>query len=159
MKKGVLKKAKFIKAVTTFALFSVLVVAVASYFAFNERLIGIAFLALGLFDIFLIYLFKIKLSSIYPDIIFGLVDNSVMVFAVVLGISYAGVVGAIIGGAAGNTVTDGIGGLFEGHIADNQRKYKIDNKRTALSTSLGKMAGCLFGAGFGLLLVYFISLI
>ena len=82
-----------------------------------------------------------------------------MIFAAVLGGAYAGVAGAIIGGAAGNTITDGMGGLFEGHIAEHQRKYKIDNLRTAMSTMLGKMTGCLFGAGTGLIIVWLISLI
>ena len=91
--------------------------------------------------------------------IFGLIDNGVLVFAAVLGGSIAGVPGAIIGGAAGNTITDGIGGLFEGHVAQHQRQYKIDNLRTAFSSSFGKMAGCLFGAGIGLILVWLISLI
>ena len=77
-----------------------------------------------------------------------------LIFAAILVGQIACVFGAVIGGAAGNTITDGIGGLFEGHIAEKQKTLPI----TAISSSLGKMAGCLFGAGAGLLLVYFISL-
>ena len=69
------------------------------------------------------------------------------------------VAGAIIGGAAGNTLTDGLGGLFEGYVAENQRKIKINNLRTSLSTMLGKVSGCLFGAGLGLVLVELIKII
>ena len=97
--------------------------------------------------------------SVYPDIIFGFIDNSVLVVMAVLGGSIAGVAGAVIGGAAGNTITDGLGGLFEGHAAEKLRVRKIIAKRTAISSTLGKMAGCLFGAGVGLILVWAITLV
>jgi len=143
---------------TSFIILSVIIIAVSSYFVFDKKLIGPAFLVLGVMNVIFLIFFKIELRSVYPDIIFGFMDNGVLVFAAVMGGNYAGVVGAIIGGAAGNTITDGIGGLFEGHIAEHQREYKIDNLRTAISTSLGKMTGCLFGAGIGLILVWLISL-
>jgi len=157
MKKSMFE-GNFIKALTSFLILSVIIIAVSSYFVLNNKSMGPVFLVLGLINIFFLVLFKIELSSVYPDIIFGFIDNGVLVFAAILGGNYAGVAGAIIGGAAGNTITDGIGGLFEGHIAEHQREYKIDNLRTSVSTSLGKMTGCLFGAGTGLILVYLISL-
>jgi|TARA_Y100000310_G_C20694343_1_gene824419 hypothetical protein len=152
-------KNNLIKAIISFIILSIIVIAVSSYFVFNKKLIGPIFLILGLLSLILLRFLNIKIKSVYPDIIFGLIDNGVLIFAAVLGGIYAGVIGAIIGGAVGNTITDGLGGLFEGHIAQNQRKYKIDNLRTALSTMLGKMTGCLFGAGIGLVLVWLISLI
>ncbi len=147
------------KAIISFITLSVIVVAIIAYFIFDERLIGPVFLGLGIISLIFLRFFKIKIKSVYPDFIFGVIDNGVLVFAAILGGTYAGVFGAIIGGAAGNTITDGIGGLFEGHIAEHQRKYKIDNLRTSLSTSLGKMSGCLFGAGIGLILIWLVSLI
>lgn len=153
------KKGSFVKAVTSFIILSLIVIAVGSYFIFDKELIGPAFLVLGIINLIFLKIFKIEIRSVYPDIVFGAIDNGVLVFLAILGGRYAGVFGAVIGGAAGNTITDGIGGLFEGHIAENQRKYKIDNLRTALSTMLGKMIGCLFGAGIGLTIVYLISLI
>ncbi len=149
----------FLKSVTSFVLFSIVIVAVSVYFMQNDKWIGPAFLVLGFVNILIIKFFKIDLASIYPDMVFGFIDNGVLIFAAVLGGSYAGVVGAVIGGAAGNTLTDGIGGLFEGHIAERLRKRKIKDERTALSTMLGKIAGCLFGAGAGLILVWLITLI
>ncbi len=157
MKKRLLLKSNFIKALTIFIIFSIIIISVCSYFVYDEKRIGFVFLFLGLVNLIILAISKISIKSVYPDIIFGAIDNGVLVFAAVIGGSYAGIAGAIIGGAAGNTITDGIGGLFEGHIAENQRKYKIDNLRTALSTSLGKMAGCLFGAGIGLILVWIID--
>ena len=154
------KKSKwegFFKALTTFFVAAVIIVAVSVYFVLDQKLIGFIFLGLGVLGCLSLGLFKIKLISVYPDIIFGMIDNGILIFTAVLGGIYAGVAGAIIGGAAGNTLTDGIGGLFEGHIAAHQREYKIDNRRTAMSSMLGKMIGCLLGAGIGLILVWIIG--
>ncbi|MBU6447332.1 hypothetical protein KGQ24_00635 [Patescibacteria group bacterium] len=61
----------------------------------------------------------------------------------------AGVGGAVIGGVVGNAITDGIAGIFEGYWAE--RMVKRDH-RTILGSAVGKMAGCLFGAGIVLLI-------
>lgn len=154
-----LKGYKFWRALTTFIIFSIIIFAISSYFVYNQTAIGFIFVGLGLLSILVLKLFKITWKSVSPDIIFGAIDNGVLVFAAIWGGQVAGVAGAIIGGAVGNTITDGIGGLFEGHIAEHQRAYKIDNLRTALSTSLGKMSGCLFGAGIGLIIIWALSFI
>ncbi len=146
------------KAVFTFLILSIIVVAVSMYFVLDNKLIGPAFLILGLISLIFLKVVGIKLKAVYPDMVFGAIDNGVLVFAAVLGGTYAGIAGAIIGGAAGNTITDGVGGLFEGYLAQHQRSLKIDNLRTAMSSMLGKMAGCLFGAGAGLILVWLISI-
>lgn len=52
-----------------------------------------------------------------------------------------------MGGSAANAITDGFAGIFEGWVAEYSRKHKIKEKRTALGSALGKMAGCFFGAG------------
>ena len=151
-KKG--NKHSFVQALTSFLILSIIVFTVSYYFVSKNGLIGTVFIFLGFVTLAVLKFFKIKIKTVYPDLIFGLIDNGVLVFTAVIGGQIAGILGAIVGGAAGNTVTDGIGGLFEGHIAENQRKYKIENWRNSLSTSLGKMAGCLFGAGIGLLIVW-----
>jgi len=152
-------KNNFFKAITTWIILAIIVISVSAYFVLNENWIGPVFILMGLLSLLLLKSFKIKIETVYPDLVFGAIDNGVLIFAAVLGGAYAGVAGAIIGGAAGNTLTDGIGGLFEGHVAQNQRKYKIDNSRTPLSTMLGKITGCLFGAGAGLILVWFIRMV
>lgn len=152
MKKGLLK------AILSFITLSVIIIAVSAYFVFNDALIGFLFLLLGFFSLIFLKLFKIKLNAVYPDMVFGFIDNSVLVFAAILGGNFAGVIGAVIGGAAGNTITDGVGGLFEGYIAEHQRKFKVDNLRTTASSMLGKMSGCLFGAGIGLIFVKAVGL-
>jgi hypothetical protein len=149
----------FAGAVTNLILLAIIIIAVSAYFVNKESLIGFAFLSLGIINLIFLKFHKIKLRSIYPDFVFGFIDNGVLVFGAVLGASFAGVAGAIIGGVAGNTITDGIGGIFEGHVAQHQRKFKINNLRGPLTTMLGKMAGCLFGAGLGLIIVWLVRLI
>ncbi len=151
-------KIAFLRAIASFITLSIIVIAVSSYFVFKKDLIGPAFLLLGLFVLSISNFLTIKISSIYPDIVFGAIDNGVLVFAAVIGGNLAGIPGAIIGGAAGNTITDGVGGLFEGYIAEHQRKLKIDNLRTTMSSMLGKMAGCLLGAGIGLIIISLIKI-
>ncbi len=154
-----LKISGFIRAVSSFLILSIIVVAVSSYFVGSPEYMGPAILGIGFVSLIMMKFLKINLSTVYPDMVFGAIDNGVLVFTAILGGTFAGVFGAVVGGVAGNTITDGIGGLFEGHIAQNQRKYEIDNLRTSLSTSLGKMSGCLFGAGVILILMWFVGLI
>lgn len=153
------RKNNLVNAVTSLIFLSIITIAVSSYFVLNSFLIGPALLGVGIINLVFLKFFRITLTEVYPDVIFGAIDNGVLVFAAVLGGAYAGVAGAIIGGAAGNTITDGIGGLFEGYIAEKQALKKIIHKRTALSSMLGKMVGCLFGAGLGLILVWVVSLV
>ncbi len=153
------KKTNFFKAISTWIILTIIVFAVSAYFVFNETLIGPVFIALGFLSLIFLKFFKISIRSVYPDMVFGAIDNGILIFAAVLGGVYAGIAGAVIGGAAGNTLTDGLGGLFEGQVAQKQRKYKINNARTPLSTMLGKISGCLFGAGIGLILVWFIRMV
>jgi len=92
---------------------------------------------------------------VWPDIVFGLIDNGVLAILAVIGAEIAGVAGAIIGGVVGNSITDGIAGVFEGHIAERLREKKISEERTMVGSSIGKMAGCLLGAGFVLIIANF----
>lgn len=97
-------------------------------------------------------LFRIKISSIKPDIAFGVIDNGILALLAVIGGEIAGVTGAVIGGVVGNALTDGIAGLFEGYWAESF----ASDKRTILGSAVGKMAGCLFGAGAVLIFVVFV---
>jgi hypothetical protein len=65
-----------------------------------------------------------------------------------VGGSFFGVAGAITGGVIGDALTDGIAGFFEGSISTWLKEKGIDESREPVTTSLGKMAGCLFGSGF-----------
>lgn len=94
-------KKEFVKAITNFLILSILVIGVGVFLIFREDLIGPAYILLGLIGIGLLKLYKIKFKEIYPDFIFGLIDNGVLVFTAVLGGIYAGVAGAVLGGLQG----------------------------------------------------------
>ena len=153
-----MKKNSFLKSVLTLLILSIFIVAVGTYFVSSNHLIGPVFIVLGFITTGLLKFFKVELKTVYPDIVFGAIDNGVLVFATILGGIYAGVFGAVIGGVAGNTITDGIGGLFEGRMAEKLRIKNVFLERSSMSSMLGKMIGCLFGAGIGLVIVGIINL-
>lgn len=153
-----MKKGAFLKAVGTFVSLAIVVTAVSFFFVFKSFVIWPAFIFLGFINLLIIRSLKIEFRTIYSDFIFGTIDNGILVIAVSLGSIFAGVAGAVIGGVTGNTITDGIGGLFEGYVSENQKRIGL-GKRTALSTMLGKMTGCLFGAGITLSLIWLARLI
>jgi len=59
--------------------------------------------------------------------------------------------------SCGNAITDGIAGIFEGQMAEKLRSKLISEERTMLKSAVGKMAGCLLGAGFVLIVANFIK--
>ena len=107
-KKGVKKKKKlpqeykFMKALGNFLILSILVIGVSAYFLGKEGIIGFAFIGVGLISLGMMRAYKIKLRQVYPDIIFGAIDNGILIFAAVLGGRIGGVPGAIIGGRLGD---------------------------------------------------------
>jgi len=136
-----------INSLASVAVLSCIVVGAILFFAFQTRWIGLVFIGLGVLHLAVLRFFKVSIRSVWPDMVFGIIDNGILVIAALVGADLGGVWGAIVGGAAGNAITDGFAGIFEGHIADHLKKYKIKDSRSSLSCALGKMAGCLFGAG------------
>ena len=118
------------------------------HFVYSTYYIGLIITALGLLCLFSLKLFKIKIKSVQPDVVFGVIDNGILAALALFGSEIAGVAGALIGGVVGNAVTDGIAGLFEGYWAE----HATNTKRTVLGSAVGKMAGCLIGAGVVLLI-------
>jgi hypothetical protein len=47
-----------------------------------------------------------------------------------------------------DALTDSIAGFFEGRITEWLRSHGFSEAREAVTTSLGKMSGCLMGSGF-----------
>jgi len=155
--KNFLIKHDFEKAIVSLFISSIIIIGVSAYFVYNQAWIGPAYLALALLLIIFLKILRINLKSVYPDIIFGIIDNGILVFAAIVGANFAGVQGAVIGGVAGNTITDAIGGLIEGKISQKLRHSNITEKRHPMSTMLGKMIGCLIGGGAGLGILWIIS--
>ncbi|KKP94131.1 MAG: hypothetical protein US00_C0003G0055 [Candidatus Nomurabacteria bacterium GW2011_GWF2_36_126] len=124
----------------------IIIFAVSAFFISDAKIIGWAVLALGLFCLVSLEFFKIPIKNVWPDIVFAVIGGSI-----------AGVAGAIIGGVVGNAITDGIAGVFEGDMAERLRESNISESRTMLGSSVGKMAGCLLGAGVVLIIANLIN--
>ena len=88
-----------------------------------------------------------------PDIIFGLIDNLLLIIPAIIGAELFGAVGALAGAVVGNAISDSIAGIFEGSIAEWLHLKGIDSTRTILGSSLGKMSGCLL---IGIFLIFFL---
>ena len=154
MKKRDEIKRHFFNSLTSLVYLTIIVIGVSAYLITNEKLIGPAFILLGFLNFIIIKIRGVQLKYILSDLTFGFVDNSIMVFGAIIGAHFGGVVGAIIGGAAGNTITDGIGGLFEGYVAERQEASgDKDLKKRMWTGAMGKMTGCLLGAGLTLSLI------
>lgn len=143
---------KFILSILNILTLCVVIAAVSVFFVNNARWIGFVLIILALLCIASLIPFKIKLRSIQPDIFFGLIDNGILAIMAIFGGHFAGVTGAILGGVIGNAITDGIAGIFEGYSAERLRIQLVPEERTMLKSAVGKMAGCLLGAGFVLVI-------
>ena len=109
--------------------------------------IGPILLALGLIPIVGLLIAKKSLANAIPDFVFGVIDTGMLTVPALWGGIAFGVAGAIAGGVIGDSITDAIAGFFEGGIAEWLQERGIAESREAITTSLGKMAGCLFGSG------------
>ncbi len=97
---------------------------------------------------------KRKINTVAADIVFGTIDTGILGIAALIGASFAGVLGAIVGGAAGDAITDAFAGLFKGKVAEVLKRRGIEQARTPLGSSMGKMSGCLFGIGIVLTIAW-----
>lgn len=109
--------------------------------------IGPSIILLGILPLIALKLSGRSVKSCSADIIFGAIDTGILGIAALIGASFAGVLGAIVGGAVGDSITDGFAGLFEGKMSQYMRSRGIEEARTPLSSSMGKMSGCLLGVG------------
>lgn len=149
-----MSKEGIIPALTSIILISIVVIIATSFVIYNTRWIGPAIIMLGFLPWIPLKIFGRSIKSTGADIIFGAVDTGILAVAALIGASFAGVLGAIVGGAVGDSITDGFAGLFEGRVAEYLRKRGIEEARTPLSSSLGKMSGCLIGAGITLTIAW-----
>jgi hypothetical protein len=125
----------------------VVVAAVSLVFAYDSHWIGFVLIVLGFVCLLSLKPFGIRLTQTVPDIIFGVIDNGILALMAIFGGYFGGIAGAILGGVVGNAITDGIAGIFEGQIAERFETTGVPNNRTMLKSAVGKMSGCLFGAG------------
>ncbi len=148
-----MKKESVINGILSVSVLSVIIL-VSLFFVDGKKWVGVSFIVLGLLHLWVLQFFGRSLQSVWPDIVFGIIDNGFLVIGALIGADLAGVIGAVIGGSAVNAITDGYAGIFEGWTAEFLRKRKIKEQRTAVSAAIGKMAGCLLGAGIVLLVIW-----
>jgi hypothetical protein len=144
---GNTSKQGFVPALTSVIVISVVIVTAVSFTIYNRRMIGPVVILLGFTPWIPLRIFGRPIRSTGADIVFGAIDTGILGVAALIGANFAGILGAIVGGAVGDSITDGFAGLFEGRIAVNLRKHGIEEGRTPLSCSMGKMSGCLIGVG------------
>ncbi len=149
-----MRKDGLVSAILSVIFLSIVTIGIISFFIYQKKWIGFIFIAIGFLHLLVLKLLGKKMVSIWPDIIFGIIDNGFLAVGALIGADFAGILGAVVGASAGNAITDGLAGLFEGWSADYLRKHKLEDKRTALSSALGKMAGCFFGAGLVLIIAW-----
>jgi hypothetical protein len=149
-----MNKEGIVPALTSLIIVSAVVVSVILFVIYQKRLVGPIIVLLGFLPWIPLKIFGRSIKSTGADIIFGAVDTGILAVAALIGDSFAGVLGAIVGGAVGDSITDGFAGLFEGKIAEYLRRHGIEEARTPLSSSLGKMSGCLLGAGITLTIAW-----
>ncbi len=125
----------------------IVITAVSISFIEDNKWMGLVLIALALLCLVSLIPFKINLKSVLPDVFFGIIDNGILAILAIFGGHFAGVTGAILGGVVGNAITDGIAGIFEGQMAEKLRLRRVPEERTMLKSAVGKMAGCLLGAG------------
>jgi hypothetical protein len=148
------KRQGFISALTSVIIISIAMVSVVSFIIYNTRLIGPVLILLGFIAWLPLRISGRGIKSVGADIVFGAIDTGILGIAALIGANFAGVLGAIVGGAVGDAITDGFAGLFEGKIAEYLRRHGICEERTPLSSSMGKMSGCLIGIGLLLTILW-----
>ncbi len=146
---GSMERQGFIHALINVTVISLVIVfaIIGVIHQFDATAIGPTIILLGFVPLIALRLFGRSITSCGADIVFGAIDTGILGIAALIGASFAGVLGAIVGGAVGDSITDGFAGLFEGKIAQYLRRLGIDEARTPLSSSMGKMSGCLLGVG------------
>ena len=120
--------------------------------------IGPIVLGLALIPVVGLLLAKRRLTGAVPDMVFGAIDTGLLVIPALWGGLAFGVAGAIAGGVIGDALTDAVAGFFEGGIAEWLRERGIEESREAITTALGKMSGCLLGAGMVLSLALLLGI-
>lgn len=138
---------RFILSIFNILTLCIIIAAVSLFFINDQKWMGLVLVILSILCILSLIPFKVDLKSTLPDIFFGIIDNGILAIMAIFGGHFAGITGAILGGVVGNAITDGLAGILEGYAAERLRLKLVIEERTMLKSAVGKMAGCLLGAG------------
>lgn len=142
-----MKRQGILASLGSLAATSAVVLIVVLNIGYDTRFVGPALLLLGFLPWVPIRLAGRSVRSTGADIIFGAVDTGFLAVAALIGAELGGIFGAVVGGLVGDAITDGLAGVFEGRAAEYLRLHNIHEERTPMSASMGKLSGCLLGAG------------
>ena len=142
-----INKEGFVTASVTIIILTIIILIISYFFATQKWIIGHILIALGIITLIPLSIFRIPIQILKADILFGMIDNGLLAIFALIGAELFGILGAIVGGVVGNAITDGLAGIFEGYGWQKITKLKIKDKRTALTVAIGKLTGCLLGAG------------
>jgi hypothetical protein len=142
-----LREFGFVLVIATLVLFG-------GIYTLNEGLLlGPMILVLSVLPLVGLLLCRQPFKQAVPDLVFGSIDTGLLAVPALLGGLHFGAIGALAGAVIGDAITDSIAGFFEGGIARWLRTKGIEELRYPINTSLGKMAGCLLGAGIVLTII------
>ncbi|MEM2956477.1 MAG: hypothetical protein QW041_02815 [Candidatus Pacearchaeota archaeon] len=147
------KKEEFIlkEALLHVTIISIIVFAIA-YFGKNFNHIGLILIAAGILPLISLKLTGEKIKESIAEIVFGFINTGLITLFAIIGYNIEGLLGAVIGVVLGDVITEGYSGILEGEVVDLMLRWKIKEKIDPLNSSLGKMAGALFGGGIVLLI-------
>ena len=149
-----MNKQGLIPALISITALSIIIISILWFILERTRVIGPILITLGLIAWIPIRISGRAIRSAGADIIFGIIDTGLLGVAALIGARYGGILGAVVGGAVGDAITDGFAGVFEGKVAEFLRKHGIDEARTPMSASMGKLSGCLIGVGITLTIAW-----
>jgi hypothetical protein len=107
-----MERQSLIPALVSVVIVSVLVIGVLCFRIYRKKLIGPTVILLGLPPLIPLRISGRTVTSTGADIIFGAIDTGFLGIMALIGASFAGVLGAIVGGAVGDSITDVFAGLF-----------------------------------------------
>ncbi len=149
-----MNKQGILPALISIITLSIIIISVLWFTLERTRIIGPVLITFGFIAWIPIKAAGRTIKSTGADIIFGMIDTGLLGVAALIGARYGGILGAIVGGAAGDAITDGFAGVFEGKVSEFLRKHGIDEARTPMSASMGKLSGCLLGVGLTLTIAW-----
>ena len=149
-------KKSLMQALFHVSFLSIIIFALIFFLKYDKKVEGFVLIVLGILPLLSLKYLGQKIKEVLSEITFGIVNTGLMVVFALAGFELSGILGAVLGVAIGDAITEGFAGIIEGEVIEELRKVKIIEKITPLSASLGKMAGCLFGSGLVLIIAWLV---
>ena len=83
-----MKKESIINSILSVSFLSIVIIGAVIFFVYQKTWIGIIFLAIGLLHLAVLKLLGKDIKTVLPDIIFGIIDNGVLVIGAIIGADF-----------------------------------------------------------------------